>query len=137
SRTYAQIADAQQTLKKSAPELAARNAAMEAAQLAVWLAGGAPPEESKRLDKFLFSARLGLGRYLFDNGRPQEAMTMVQEDILVAQRLVEGPTADAKSFELLASSQCKLGQLRHNLKMEGWEEPIRNGFLLWEKGATI
>jgi len=105
---------------------AALSASMYAAQVAAWLA----PEDSQKeeMNTKLLQARHGFGIFLSETNRLDEALAMVQEEVVVAEGLVQGAPQNARYLWSLGNAKAGLGRVRRDLKKAGWEEAVRSGF---------
>ena len=112
----------------------ARIAAMYAAQVAAWLA---PEQEQNAMNSRLLNARLTVSVLLQSQGRLDESLTMVREVVNVAERIVDSPTKDPTDIMLLGLARCRRGEVRRQMKREGWEESIRSGLLQLEAAAAM
>ena len=114
---------------------------MRAAQMAALLES----EDSARpMQVKLQVARQQLGIFLNDNGRFDEALAMVEEEVVVAEALVHGAEKNphdvryAVYLRALGNAKSGLGMVRRNHEKEaGWEEAIRSGLIHIQKAAEI
>ncbi len=111
--------------------LVALSAWMNAAQIAAWLV----PEDKQ--NNGLLSARQAFGISLHDKEHYEKALAMVQEEIVVAEYLVQGDPRNSSYLRSLGNAKCGLGMVRRDLKKAGWEEAIRSGLIHIEKAADI
>jgi tetratricopeptide (TPR) repeat protein len=91
----------------------------------------------------LLEARLQIGIFLNDNSRFDEALAMVEEQVVIAEKLVHGAQKKphdvryAKYLGHLGNAKCGLGMVRRNLGRGGWEEAIRSGLIHIQKAVEI
>ena len=147
SNVYAWIQQTQEKLQKDDARGAALISRLRAAQVAALL--GAEDRESqtyKDILENLAEARQNLGIFLNDKERFVEALAMVQEEVVVAEALVQqlasDPTKPADPHRAdylwrLSSAKFGLGLVRRNLKREDWEEAIRSAIFYLQKAANI
>ena len=114
---------------------AALSASMYAAQVAAWLA----PEGSQKeeMNTKLLQARRVFGIFLSETNHPDEALAMVQEEVVVAEGLVQGAPQNARYQWSLGNAKAGLGRVRRDLKKAGWEEAIRSGLIHIQRAAEI
>lgn len=117
--------------RDSAERVAALSAEMNAAQLAAWLA---PPEGRDDADMNLLDARFDLSVEL-STAKPDESLAMLQEVVVVAERLAEQSREVPDYALILGSAKCRVGWSRRKLDSPGWEEAIRSGLLEFERAV--
>lgn len=83
---YRNTAEAQKALGNAAGELGNLAAAMNAAQVAAWLA---PAEQRELRNLILLDARLQVATALFERKRTGEALPIVRESIVLAEEMAE------------------------------------------------
>ncbi|MGH8605521.1 MAG: hypothetical protein ACREXR_22840, partial [Gammaproteobacteria bacterium] len=113
---------------------AALNASMHAAHIAALLA---PDDSRPKSNTALLGARQRFGLFLYNNNRLDEALAMVQEEVVVAEGLVQVDPKNPAYLWGLGNANCGLGMVRRDLKKAGWEEAIRSGLIHIQKAAEI
>jgi tetratricopeptide (TPR) repeat protein len=132
---YRWIQLTQKELDNAEEGTAAVRASMYAAQIAALLA----PRDAEIINKML-EARHNLGMSLYDNDRLDEALTMVQEEVVIAEELVQGASQSAHYAEhswRLGDAKFGLGIVRRELKKDGWEEALRSALIHVQKAVEI
>jgi tetratricopeptide (TPR) repeat protein len=84
--TYMNMAEAQKALGQSAGELASLAAAMNAAQVAAWLA---PEQDREARNVVLLDARNDVADALFDRKRSAEALEVIRENVVLAEEMAQ------------------------------------------------
>lgn len=117
---------------------AALLASMRAAQIA-WFLESEAENPADELAENLRIAQQQLGIFLNDNGRFEEALAIVQEEISVATSTVLKNPGQAESQWSLGNAKFGLSMVRSNSAQhkEGWEEAIRSGLIDVQKAADI
>lgn len=142
-KIYDRIQATQEKLEDVGAQGAALLASLRAAQIAAWLESDDP---GSQMHKNLHNAQENLGIFLNDKGRYDEALAMVQEEVVVAEALVQRLSLDqpkpgdpnrVDSLWRLGTAKFGLGLVRRNLKKEGWQEAIRSAFFYIQKAADI
>jgi len=129
-------------LKKLDQRINTLAALMHAAQIASWLVSEKEKKELVRSnDENLRQARRDLGIVLNDNKRFDEALAVVQEEAIVAFRLLNTDPNNAVYLERLGNAKCGKGRvLRGSYDASpraGWEEALRICLNYIEKAAEI
>jgi tetratricopeptide (TPR) repeat protein len=134
--TYDWIRTTQENLPNAKVEerLASLSAWMNAAQIAAWLV---PEDKQKEMNNKLVSARRVFGQFLNAEKRNDEALAMVQEEVLAWDNLNRGDPRNPDYLWSLGNAKCALGMVRRQLKKAGWEEAIRSGLIHTKKAADI
>jgi hypothetical protein len=107
---------------------------MHAAQIAAWLA---PEGLQIKMNATLLAARNWLNLFLIENRPLDEALAMIQEQVVVAEVLVQGDMQNATYLQRLGNAKCGLGMIQRDLKKAGWEEAIRSGLIHIQKAVKI
>jgi hypothetical protein len=128
------MARAHEKLGQAREDGAARSAAMNAAQLAAWLA---PDTSQNEMSHGLFLARARVAEFLDGQGRVGEELAMGREVVIAAERLVARADRDALDVRLLGHAKCSLGQLQRRQKSAGWEEAVRSGLVHLDMAAAM
>lgn len=151
SNIYNWIQLMQEKLGKKTESTAAFGTWMQAAQIAVLLAPACTEKEKKCAEqnktvKTEMNTRLLDARYYYDiflyqnsggdRGKLENVLGMIQEEIAVAEGLVQEYPQDASHMFRLGDAKAGLGQVRRDLKMTGWEEVIRSGLIYIQKAAV-
>jgi Novel STAND NTPase 1 len=135
---YYSIAEAQKNLpnakERISEQIAALSASVHAARIATLLA---PEDKEKEMTKRLVTARRFLGQLLHENAREDEALAMVREEVVAADRLVQRDGQNAFSLWYLGDAKYGLAFVRHGRKEIGWEEAWRSGLINLQKAAEI
>jgi tetratricopeptide (TPR) repeat protein len=138
SLIYYSIGEALQNLpnakERTSERIVALSASVHAARIATLLA---PEDKEKEMTKNLVTARRALGKLLLENGRKEEALAMVREEIVAADRLVQKDGQDAFSLWVLGGAKLGLALVQQARKEIGWEEAIRSGLINLQKAAEI
>ncbi len=124
----------QKELGNDKERTAALSASMHAARIAALLA---PKNSATKMNYELLKARHNLGMFLYDYAPLDQALTMVQEEVVVAEGLVQGDPQNADYLWRLGNAKCGLGMVRRDSKQAGWEEAIRSGLIHIQKAAEI
>jgi tetratricopeptide (TPR) repeat protein len=125
----------QKELGKAEEGTAAVRASMYAAQIAALLA-----PENNEITNNMLQARHNLGVSLYDNKRLDEALAMVQEELVIAEGLVQGPSErvnDAEHRWRLGDAKYGLGMMRRGLKKAGWKEALQSALIHVQKAVVI
>jgi tetratricopeptide (TPR) repeat protein len=132
---YQSINYSQEKLGNAKERAIALNAAMQVAQIAALLAR---EDAQTTANARLLEARHQFGAFLYDNNRLDDALAMVQEEIAVADSLVDENKQNAFYLWRLGNAQCGLGMLRRKHQNgPGWEEAIRSGLIQEQKAVEI
>ena len=76
--------------------------------------------------------------FLYLNKHFDEALAMVQEEVVVAGVLAQGATQTADYLKCLGDAEGGLGIVRRKREQQaGWEEAIRSGLIYIEKAAEM
>jgi tetratricopeptide (TPR) repeat protein len=134
---YDWIQTTQDKLSDTKETAIALSSSMHAAQIATLLVPQSQRAEKLKMDTSLAQARKKLGIFLYDNGRFEEALAVVQEEVVVAERLVQNDPQNPAYLNSLGNAKCGLGMVRRYLKKAGWEETIRSGLVQIQKAAKI
>jgi tetratricopeptide (TPR) repeat protein len=122
-------------LHRDEKRAAALNAGMQAAQVAALLA---PEESTVAAGADLAKLRVTFGRFLYDGGRLEEALAIVQAQVVVGEDVgVPGAWQDARHLWSLGNAKCGLGMVSRDLKRAGWEEAVRSGLIHIQRAAEI
>ena len=129
-------------LKKLDQRINTLTAQMHAAQIASWLVSEKEKTELVRSkDENLRQARQALGIVLNNNKRSNEALAVVQEEAIVAFRLLNTDPKNAVYLERLGNAKCGKGRvLRESYDASpraGWEEALRICLSYIEQAAEI
>jgi tetratricopeptide (TPR) repeat protein len=120
--------------ERTSEQIAALSASMHAAQIATLLA---PEDKEREMTKNLVDARRALGPFLHDNAREDEALAVVREEIVAADRLVQRDGQNAFYLWSLGLAKYGLALVRNARKELGWEEVVRSGLINLQKAAEI
>jgi hypothetical protein len=136
SDIYDWIQATQEKLDNAEERAEPLSASMHAAHIAAWLTPKDSAYEMTMIDKLL-SVMHELAKFLYDNRRLDEALAMVQEEIVVAEGFLQGATQNALYLNRMGDAKCGLGIFRRDLNKAGWEEAIRSGLIHLQKAAEI
>jgi tetratricopeptide (TPR) repeat protein len=131
---YAGMAGAHAKLGQKREDGAARTAAMNAAQMAAWLA---PENTQNAMSHHLFMARAHVAEFLDGEGRIAEELALAREVVTAAEPLVARADRDAVDVRLLGAAKCSLGKLEREERRAGWEEAVRSGLVHLDTAAAM
>src|SRR6516164_1898195 len=89
------------------------------------------------MTKNLVKARRALGQLLLENAREDEALAVVREEVVAADRLVQRDGQNAFNLGYLGDAKYGLGLVRHARKEIGWEEAMRSSLINLQRAAEI
>jgi tetratricopeptide (TPR) repeat protein len=133
---YNWIQATQEKLDNAKERSASLSASMCAAQIAAWLTPEDPKTKMEVIDKFL-DAMHELSVFLYNNGRFDEALTMVQEEVVVAEGFLQEAKQSVTYLWRLGDAKGGLGKVRRALNTAGWEEAIRSGLIHIQSATQI
>jgi len=125
--TYMTIAEAQKELGNPAGQMANLAAAMNAAQVAAWLA---PDHQREPRNLALLDARNDVVEALFARKRAAEALPIVRENIVLAEQMAESPTC-IKCRWLLGVAKCLFASGQSDVSADG----LRSGLIHLESAS--
>jgi tetratricopeptide (TPR) repeat protein len=131
---YAWIEVTQDKLGNAEQRAAALSAAMYAAQFAALLA---PEKQMTEMNLRLLQCRHNFAKTLYDNDALNDALAMVQEEVVVAEELVRESSQNADYLWSLGNAKFGQGIVRRQLAIAGWEEAIRSGLIHIQKAVEI
>ncbi|HYC88501.1 MAG TPA: hypothetical protein VEO54_04750 [Thermoanaerobaculia bacterium] len=130
--TYRAIAVTQEMRENSAGHQAALTAAMNAFQVAAWLA---PEEQRKKTNLSLLHARNALTSFLFEKQRYRDAVPILRETVVLAQDLSQTANCPECRF-ILGHVKSQLALLSLFSGAREWEDVMRSGFIQMEAAVA-
>jgi len=134
---YDQLQRTEEQLGNRSERFEALSAAMHAAQIAAWLA---PESAQNAMNYQLLDARNDFAKALIAENDPKSseaALGLMQEAVVVVDSLVQRAPAEPDYRFSLADAKCRLGMIRRNLGMAGWENAIRSGLIDARRATTL
>lgn len=115
-----------------------RQAALGGALAAAWMVRVLGPTERSALSwKNLYEARRSLAQFLRDEGRPEEGLPLVGQNVLDAKEYVRQKPSRPDALFLLADANVGLGMLRSECAKDGWEEALREALAYGDQLAKL
>jgi hypothetical protein len=110
-------------------------AALVGSMNAAWIAALLAPKDDASVKRLIVS-RARLDMFLHKNGRQEEALDGMKEEIAAAHRLVNIDQEKALNLWSLGNAKCGLGIVKRARNKEpGWEEALRGGLDDLERAA--
>jgi hypothetical protein len=109
-------------------------AALVASMNAAWIAALLEPKDDAIVNRYIDSRR-ALDMFLHQNGRLEEELDGVKEEIAAAHRLVNFDGKKALNLLSLGDARFGLGIVKRARKEEDWEGVLRSGLGVMERAA--